>query len=151
MRGPEDLNPDDRDLRLNLRDMFIERRVDLGLTQTELGQRCGLTKNTVGALERTESWRLINMQRLAHGLGWHLVLEPDGLPVDPAAIAGFRPADPERAHRWDQQTLAASLLYARTALGLTQTVLGERLGIGMRAVSMVETARGGLMFVTPQR
>lgn len=151
MRAPEDLHPDDRHVRINLRDMLIQRRIDLGLTQTDLGRRIGASKQGVGFIERNETWRLVNIQRIARGLGWRLALEPEGLPTDPlAGIGGFRPAGPDRADRWDQQALIAALIYARTALGLSQAAVGERLGIGMRSVSAFENAEA-LMFITPQR
>ena len=154
MRGPEDLHPDDRDIRVGLRDALIERRQRLGLSQYALANRIGLSQAAVNLLESRESWRLTSVQRWARHLGWRLVLRLEGLPgADDEPATMFRPADPDRADLWDQAALVEQLVAARVALGVTQAELGRRLDTGDQAVGNIERLGNGpgLMFTTPQR
>lgn len=154
MRAPEDLHPDDRDVRIGLRDALVERRQRLGLSQHRLAERLGVAQATVAYLENRETWRLASVQRWARGLRWRLVLRLENLPgADDEPATVFRPTDPDRADLWDQAAIVEQMSAARAALGVTKTELGRRLGTNEQAVAHVERLDNGpgLMFITPQR
>lgn len=151
-RTPTDLHPDDRDLRVGLRDMLVQRRYDLGLSQRELCALQGRTQSATASFERATSWRLITVQQRCRFLGWRLILRLEGLPVDvDEALTTLRPSDPHRADLWDQSALMAALVDARHARGVSQAQLSRLLDTSERAIWHTEQCETGLMFITPQR
>ena len=153
MRAPVDLHPDDRAARLALRDLLIDRRLEQKLTQDELATRMGVTKQAVSLLESSDPRVIHATQRWSRPLNCRLTFDLVGLPVDPNAngVDAFRPTDPGRADLWDQRALAMALRYAREELGLSQKVIGRRLGGDDKNVRQIELQRYGLIFTTPQR
>ena len=149
-----DLHPGDLDARINLRDMLIERRVELGHSQASLAQHIGVTQSNIARIETGTNWHIVKLQRIARGLNTRILLYPDGVPGgpydDPTADA-FRPTNPQRADHWDQRTLLANLAAARQAVGLTQRQVGDVLGSSESAVGNYERTKTGLMLISPQR
>lgn len=150
-----DLHPDDLASRIALRDLLIERRHEVGLSQSRLARRIGLSQSAVGKAETGTNWHLLVLQRIARSIDARIVLYPDNLPgvgkVHDDTTAVFRPTDPQRADLWDQANLLANLVAARQALGLTQAQMGERLGSSESAVGNYERTKTGLMLISPQR
>ncbi|MCZ7434790.1 helix-turn-helix transcriptional regulator [Micromonospora sp. WMMC241] len=150
----DDLHPDDHTARINLRNMLVERRVDLGYSQAALAQHIGASQGWVANIETGTNWHIAVLQRLARGINARIVLYPDGVPGGPydnPAAGLFRPTDPTDADRWDQQNLLADLATAREATGLTRRQVGERLGCSGSAVGNYERTRTGLVLISPQR
>lgn len=150
-----DLHPDDLTARLNLRAALVERRHEHGLSQARLAQTMGLSQTAIAHVEKGTNWHLLVLQRYAHAVNLRIIAYPDALPGvgtihDPAADA-FRPADPERAHRWDQANLIGNLAAARRAVGLTQAIVAERLGATENAVGNYEHTKAGVVLISPQR
>lgn len=63
-----------------------ERRKNLGLSQEQLGERAGLHRTYVGAVERgTTNVGVVNLGCIAHALGADVGELTSGLAVDPFA------------------------------------------------------------------
>ncbi|MEV4521443.1 helix-turn-helix transcriptional regulator [Micromonospora tulbaghiae] len=150
----DDLHPDDLAARLNLRAMLVERRTDLGYSQTAIGRHVGLSQGAIAHLETRSNWHIAVLQRYARGLNTRILLYPADLPGgpydDPTADL-FRPTDPDRADQWDQQQLLLNLAAARQAAGLTQRQVGDALGSSESAVGNYERTKTGLMLIAAQR
>ena len=148
MRTPPDLHPDDAAVRQALRDMLVELRQRAGLTQRDLADRCGVGKSLVAQWELADGWMVSSLQRWALGLGYRLVLRPDGLPYTDVSV--MRPVDETAAAEWDRLALLDALRSAREELGVSTAALADALGVTGGAVRQLEAGRD-LLLASAQR
>lgn len=155
MRAPVDWHRDDRQARIELRDLLVSWRHDTGLSQARVADLAGMSQPAVGRFETHEPLRIAPARKIAHALGIRLVMYPDGIPGGPydgdPAMLLFRPDDPAAAFVWDQQHLMSSLGAARRGRGYTQAELAEVLGTTEAALGEFERTRHGLLFGSVQR
>lgn len=155
MKAPNDLHPEDRAARIELRDILVERRQARGLSQSQLAALVGVSQSAIAHTETGQPWRIRPTQRIAFELGLRILYYPADLPggpYDDPTMDVFRPTDLDRANQWDQDRLLSAMVSARRACGISQARLAAQLGLSENGLGNFErTTATGLMFATVQR
>lgn len=146
-----DLHPDDRTARLAIGTRLFALRRAAGLSRERLGDRIGISKGSVQALEisRDGRWMIGSMQRWARALGQRATFTIDGLPGRaPNLLADLytviRPDTVADVDELERARLRLELARARRALHITAAELAGRMGLAAGSVGPFE--RDGIHF-----
>lgn len=155
-RTPTDLHPDDLAARDRLAVQLRALRVDAGLTQKQLGERLGVTKDNVSMAELAREWRVASVQQRARALGYRLTLTIEGLTVPDdgdllaAVYAAQRPTDPAAADRLLLRTVVNDLARIRRHR-MAAEFMGRLMRRSESSVFLFERQPDGVLLVTAQR
>jgi transcriptional regulator with XRE-family HTH domain len=128
-----------------------------GMSLGRLGDRCGVPKQHVGAIERGEpqSMQLATLHRIAGGLNRQVCYTLDGLPDPPAETRYTASLLAMFEQTGDPILLSARLMArigaARRWLDLTLAEVGAALGITGGTVHRLEQPIDDVKLSTPQR
>lgn len=156
MRIPDDLDPQDAQLRANLADTLRVSRETRGISLRQVGDVLGITGPAVHSLERRLTWEARTIMRYSRAVGFriewrlHDLELPDDGDVMTVILATGDTSTPERQDRVHWRTVCYDLTRIRRAT-LTATEFGAQLGIHENAVHHWEANPDGSTVVSAQR
>ncbi len=161
-RRVDDLSPADRDARIDVRTRLRARRIELGLSQRQLGRRLGYEAANIRRLERegVDQSYTVTVMRWARALDMQLGLTPVGFPrpgyyyrdMVAAMVTAMATAGPGEAEDAAEVAgLVQQLVALRIACGVSQDQLAKRIGTTDKNVSLIETAGSATALVVLQR
>jgi hypothetical protein len=152
-----DLHPDDTAARDRLADALLHARTDARLAVWEVAARLDRTSGAVTQMQKSRAWGVALVQRWARAVDQRLTITLDGLAVpedgdELAAIyAAATPRSPQAVDRLHLRVVVNNLARVRRSLGIPQSVIAARLGLGESAIGWAENAPDGWRVAAVQR
>jgi DNA-binding XRE family transcriptional regulator len=156
MRVPDDLDPEDRDIRLALIATLRHIRETDWITLRKISELVGVSRQAVRSVETSNNWEARTIMRHARALGWRIewqldrLVIPDDDDIMAIVVAAGDTSTPERADAVHWRATWNNLTRIRRAT-FTAVDMAARLGITDNAVHYLETNPDGGAVISAQR